>query len=269
MIPEGAVLLENSRAKDFIGCYISFNKVMHKGSGSAYVICSKIQKAEQPVPAEDNVPKEKLSEEEIQAPEAKPILDLKKESDPKPEIVLPHIESGPEPDAERLQQQISSLKDNLSKAELDNERLKKQIKALKAELDKQKESDKLILGGEEFFPGEKKDIVLAAIVEALKGLESKTRRSDVLKGVLESNDYEKLLEKKRDAVEKILKGYDGLSGTMEKKLADLGLMITDVGRHYKIRYYNDSRYWLTMAKTPSDSQHGDKTLVAKIKKKML
>lgn len=265
VIPDGAVLLENSRAKEFVDCFIAFDKIMHKGTGSAYVICSKIHKVDppqgeetQPAPKEDPAPEPSLKLKPEFTPE------LKFEPEPVKKSHQPQ-----QPDVEKLLQQISSLKDSLSKAELGNERLKKQIKVLKDKLDNQKESDKLLLGGEELFPGEKKDMVLAAIAEVLKGLGERTRRSDVLKGILETNEYNKLLEYKRDAVEKILKGYDGLSGTMEKELADLGLIISDVGAHYKIRYYGDPRYFVTMAKTPSDSQHGYKTLISKIKKKML
>ena len=268
-LPDGTLLLELSRAQDVIGCYITFDKFMHKGSNSAYVICSKFQKVDSPG-QEEKLPEmqeEIVSEsqsipvdEKIKEPEAKTIIDSAIQlSAPEP----------PQPDVEKLQQQIESLKGNLTNADSANEKLKKRIKNLEKEIKNLKGADKLFLGGEELFQGEKKDMVLAAITEVLKGLEGGTRRSDVLKGILDANEYEKLLEKKREAVEKIFKGYAGLSGTMEKKLADLGLMISDVGRHYKIRYYNDSRYWLTMAKTPSDSVHGDKTLIAKIKKKML
>ena len=255
LIPDGKVLLEVSRAEDFYDCYITFDKIMPKGSGSAQIICSKFYRTDSPQPEEKKPePKKKLSPEpqpkHLPAPELKP-------------------EPAPEPDVEKLQQQIVSLRGNLAKADFVNEKLKKQIEELESEIKDLKKADKLILGGEELFQGEKKDMVLAAITEVLKGLEDGTRRSDVLKGILNSNEYEKLLEKKKEAVEKIFKGYAGISGTMEKKLADLGLMISDVGRHYKIRYYNDSRYWITMAKTPSDSAKGDKNLISKIKKKML
>ena len=265
IIPVGKVLLEVSRAKDVIGSYITFDKCMHKGSGSAQIICSKFKKVDPPQSEEKQL---ELKEEPAPEPQPKPVTISKFKPvsmpEPKPE---PLVE--PEPDVEKLQQQIVSLKGSLENARAENDKLKGQLKKLESEFKNLNEADKLVLGGEEFFPGEKKDTVLAAIIDAIKGLEEKTRRSDVLKGILESNEYEQLLEKKREAVEKILKDYNGISGTMEKQLADLGLMLSDVGRHYKIRYYNNPRYWITMAKTPSDSVKGDKNLISKIKKKML
>lgn len=240
-IPDGKVLLEVSRAEDVFDCYITFDKIMPKGSGSAQIICSKFKKVEPP-----------------QQEEKKP------EPEPK---TAPKLAA--EPDVEKLHQQIESLRGNLTDKEIAIDKFKKKIEELEREIKDLKEADKLILGGEELFQGEKKDMVLAAITEVLKGLEDGTRRSDVLKGILDSNEYDKIIEKKREAVEKIFKGYAGLSRTMEKKLADLGLVISDVGRHYKIRYYDNPRYWITMAKTPSDSAKGDKNLISKIKKKML
>ena len=106
-----------------------------------------------------------------------------------------------------------------------------------------------------------------AVAEMLKGLADSTRRHDVLKGILDANEYERIIEKKRKAVEKIIRSYDGLSGTIRKDLEKLGLFITERGAHYKIRYYGDSRYHATMAKTPSKSS--DDKIITDIKKKML
>ena len=198
VIPDGAVLLENSRAKEFIGCLIAFDKIMHKGTGSAYVICSKIHLAEQPKPLEANVQEDKLPAEETQAPDVAPIPDLKKEPDLKPEIVLPQVGAAPEPDVEKLQQQIASLKNNLSKKEATIDKLKKKIETLERKQSELKEMDKLNLGVEnDLFPGEKIDYVLSVLSERLKNIENRTRQYDVLKGILESNEYERLLEKKK------------------------------------------------------------------------
>lgn len=253
-IPDGKVLLEVSRAEDFYDCYITFDKIMSKGSGSAQIICSKFYRTDSPQPEEKK-------------PEPK------KEPSPEPQskhLLAPKLkpEAEPEPDVEKLQQQIVSLRGNLTDKDIAIDKLKKKIATLEKKLFDQKEMDKLNLGGnEELFPGEKKDFVLMALAEELEGLEPRTRRYDVLKGILDSNEYEQLLEKKREAVEKILKNYDGLSGTMQKDLEKLGLFITEYGAHYKIRYYGDSRYHATMAKTPS--KNSDSKVINDIKKKML
>lgn len=265
-IPDGKVLLEVSRAEDFYDCYITFDKIMPKGFGSAQIICSKFYRTDSPQPEEKKPePKKKLSPEpqpkHLPAPELKP----EPAPEPKPE---PETAAEPEPDVEKLQQQVVSLRGNLTDKDITIDKLKKKIATLEKKLFDQKEMDKLNLGGnEELFSGEKKDFVLMALAEELEGLEPRTRRYDVLKGILDSNEYEQLLEKKREAVEKILKNYDGLSGTMQKDLEKLGLFITEYGAHYKIRYYGDSRYHATMAKTPS--KNSDSKVINDIKKKML
>lgn len=264
-IPDGTVLLENSRAKEFIGCLIAFDKIMHKGSGSAYVVCSKIHKVEQPKQMVCEVAEEKQPEP-AEKPVSNPVLEKKPE--PEPIISMPKVDLPIEPDVDKLQQQIVSLKNNLSKKEATIDKLKKKIETLERKQSELKEMDKLNLGGEtDFFLGEKMDFVLFILAEEFKKLKVGTRRYDVLKGILESNGYERILEKKRKAVKKILNCYDGLSGTMRKDLEKLGLFITETGSHYKIRYFGDSRYHITMSKTPG--KESDDKVINDIKNMMM
>ena len=189
-IPDGKVLLEVSRAEDFYDCYITFDKIMPKGFGSAQIICSKFYRTDSPQPEEKKPePKKKLSPEpqpkHLPAPELKP----EPAPEPKPE---PETAAEPEPDVEKLQQQVVSLRGNLTDKDITIDKLKKKIATLEKKLFDQKEMDKLNLGGnEELFSGEKKDFVLMALAEELEGLEPRTRRYDVLKGILDSNDKSK------------------------------------------------------------------------------
>lgn len=147
------------------------------------------------------------------------------------------------------------------------EKLRQQNGELRAELAGLKSTETLYLAGcEEFFQGETKDMVLAAVDEYIRKCEDGSRRKEVLEHFIINNDYQRILEKRREAVKNLLKGYDGLSEGLKNKLEALGFRCTDVGKHYKIRYYGDSRYWVTMAKTPGDSQRGDKNLIAKLVK---
>ena len=49
-----------------------------------------------------------------------------------------------------------------------------------------------------------------------------------------------------------------MTGPVRSTLKDLGFEITEDGKHYKLVYYGDSRYWTTLDKTPSDKAHGGK-----------
>ena len=42
-----------------------------------------------------------------------------------------------------------------------------------------------------------------------------------------------------------------------KVVLDLGISISEDGKHYKLTYRNDPRYMVTFAKTPSDNRAGN------------
>ena len=69
--------------------------------------------------------------------------------------------------------------------------------------------------------------------------------------------YQHLCEERKAKIKKILRGYDRFTAPIRQELADLGFEITEEGKHYKLTYYGDPRYWTTVAKTPSDNRAGD------------
>ena len=110
---------------------------------------------------------------------------------------------------------------------------------------------------EEFYPDEIKDMILTVLDEALVNTEATTRRADILEDVLENNLYQHLSEKRKQRVKAIFKGYKNLSSAMRQELLDLGMTISDDGKHYKITYKDDPRYMVTIGKTPSDNRAGN------------
>ena len=115
----------------------------------------------------------------------------------------------------------------------------------------------LFMGDEyEFYPGEIKDILLTMLSEALKNTPPKSRRSDITRDIIQNNDYQKLSISKAEEVKLLLKNYDGMSGKTRQALKNLGFIITEEGKHYKVTYYGDERYQITISKTPSDVRTG-------------
>ena len=55
--------------------------------------------------------------------------------------------------------------------------------------------------------------------------------------------------------ENIIKRIGG-SQEMKKHLEDMGFVITEDGKHYKLTYYGDDRYQIIFSKTPSDFRTG-------------
>ncbi|MCQ2603787.1 MAG: hypothetical protein MJ215_01915 [Spirochaetia bacterium] len=166
--------------------------------------------------------------------------------------------------------EVQKLKQQILDLTRANESLNYENYGLRNKLNASDSVPMLFFGSEEeFFQGEIRDIVLSGLDDRLKATPEGSRRYHVLKDILSANRYEHILDERQKMVRKCLNAYDGLSGTMRQDLKDLGMEITDEGRHYKIRYFGDPRYWVTMAKTPSDSQRGDMNLIAKIIKTML
>ena len=72
-----------------------------------------------------------------------------------------------------------------------------------------------------------------------------------------NNEYQHLSEKRKQRVKAMFKGYKNLSGAMRQELLELGMTITDDGKHYKLTYKDDPRYMVTIGKTPSDNRAGN------------
>ncbi|MCR5676882.1 MAG: hypothetical protein K6G13_02490 [Agathobacter sp.] len=138
-----------------------------------------------------------------------------------------------------------------------NETLQFENQGLKAKLDSRDTIPVLFMGDEfEFYPGEVKDIILAILSEAAKGIKPKSRRADIVRDIIKNNDYQKLSEAKAEEAKRILKNYDGMTAKTRQALKELGFEITEEGKHYKVSYYGDGRYQTTYSKTPSDGRTG-------------
>ncbi len=165
-------------------------------------------------------------------------------------------------DHQKLQQQINEL----TRA---NASLQQENQGIRAKL-YDSENIPLIYYGdeEEFYQDEIKEILLDVLADALKNTDDKTRRSDVLKDVLNSNNFQKLSSRRRDEIKGLLKDYKTMPSTLRQKLQKFGFEITEEGKHYRLTYYGDNRYKTTLAKTGSDC-HGGRNSAAAIIKDML
>jgi len=156
-------------------------------------------------------------------------------------------------DLQHLQKQVEEL----TKA---NEILQYENQGMKAKLDSVNEIPILYMGDEfEFYPGEIKDLLLLVLSESVSGTQERTRRSDIIKDIIRSNDYQQTSVKRAEEVKKQLKSYDGMTGPLRQSLEDMGFVITEDGKHYKLTYYGDARYQVIFSKTPSDHRTGKNT----------
>ncbi len=171
---------------------------------------------------------------------------------------------------------IASVDEELAKLHKQVEQLTKANDALtcenaglRAKLASSEELPILFLGDEDdFFPGEIKEIILDTLIKEQKNTAARTRRHDVLTDIVANNGYEGVFATKIERVKVELKDYKNMSAPTRKFLEDLGFVVSDEGKHYRLTYYGDARYNTTVAKTGSDSREG-KNIAQTIIKNML
>lgn len=155
--------------------------------------------------------------------------------------------------------ELQELQQQVKWAEQEKDELREKIRIL-SEDSVSRETVALMRGTEqELYEGEIKDIVLQVLSDSLKTIPADTRREDVIKDIIDSNDFRHIGEKKAELLKNTLKSYNGMNKQLRKQLAELGLTIEDGQKHYKIIYHGDSRYMAVIGKTPSDFRAGRNT----------
>lgn len=135
--------------------------------------------------------------------------------------------------------------------------LQQENQGLKAKLSSIEQIPVLYTGKEdEFFPGEIKEIVLDAIEDACSRVHDGGRRSDILKDILKHNENPGLIHEKRESIKELLRKNERMSSRVRQTLIDAGFEILEDGKHYKLVYYGDDRYWATMSKSPGEHRDG-------------
>ena len=135
-----------------------------------------------------------------------------------------------------------------------NERLLAENLRLQAKLNAASAAPLLVRGHEtDFYPGEVKDLVLSTLSDALPALVPGSRRADVVRDILENNDFEALSARNADRLKNLLKSYAGMTAPLRKDLEYLGFVVTAEQNHYKFTYFGDNRYMTVFA---SDKRAG-------------
>lgn len=104
--------------------------------------------------------------------------------------------------------------------------LEQENQGLRNKLDGMEEVPVLHLGDEEeLYEGEIREIILDILYSSLKRQTAKSRRNDVIKDIIENNNFQKIAEGRREKIKKILKGYSNMPHTMRQELQDFGFFI--------------------------------------------
>lgn len=143
--------------------------------------------------------------------------------------------------------------------------LKKELDSVKAERDtyqnnfkSSEEGDPVIYYGEEsdIIPGEIRDYVLQCVSDSLKNVQKGTRKYDILSDILEKNKYEAVHQKNAEMIKAAFNGYRSMDGKIKAVLSDAGIKIASDARHYKLMLGDDTRYMVSVSKTPSEASSG-------------
>ena len=172
---------------------------------------------------------------------------------------------------ESVDDEIKQMRQQIKDLTRQNDALSFENQGLRAQLDGMSSVPILYLGSEEeFFPGEIKEFILQALEKELKGTKTHTRRADALGDVIRSNGGVTNLPKEKERkIKDIFTGYSGMTAPIRSYLKEIGFTITEEGKHYKLVYFGDGRYWTTIDKTPSDKAHGGMNAAKTIIRDML
>lgn len=172
---------------------------------------------------------------------------MRKEAKAEADAILNDFEA----DLQKKEKEIERLSSDLEKKE-------QELSWIKATMDATAKVPVLYAGDEDdFYPGEIKDFILSAVKKNLEATEKQTRRYDVLKDILEANEYRGEAERRAGEIKRLLGCYDGMSPKLKRSLENLGFVF-DKSDHQKIKYYGDDRYTLVYASTPSDKGRSGK-----------
>ena len=154
-------------------------------------------------------------------------------------------------------EQLEQMEEANNKLNNDIQRLTAELQGLRMKYSDRDDIPVLKQGDErDFYEGEIKEIVLEILDDYLKNCQDETRRSHVISDLLETNEYKRMPEKRREQLKNALKGYRSLNGSLKSLLETLGFEITSDGKHHKWTYYGDHRYVATVSKTCSDGRAG-------------
>lgn len=175
-------------------------------------------------------------------------------------------------DAAALEKELSILRQRYDSMEKEQKHLKTRYDALKDEYEKlqqyvadhaqpprvEYEGEQFIEpGGEkDFYTGERKEIVLSVLHDAVSSLKRGSRRRDVVESVLAANGNGEGQKEREKELKSILRGYVSMDASVRNRLQKFGFVINGAGKHYEMAYYGDKRYAYTFSKTASDARAG-------------
>ncbi|MCE5234418.1 MAG: hypothetical protein ABFC67_06955 [Mizugakiibacter sp.] len=108
----------------------------------------------------------------------------------------------------------------------------------------------------DLYQGEQLGLITDALKIAADSSEQHSRRRHVLETLIESNENPGDREEILDRLKEALRQYTSLTASVRAELEDIGFVIYEDGKHYKLLFQDDSRYPFILPKTGSDWRGG-------------
>lgn len=108
----------------------------------------------------------------------------------------------------------------------------------------------------DLYQGEQLGLIVDALKVAAGAAEPHSRRRDVLQGLVDENENPGDREDILDKLKETLRQYTSMTATIRSELEQLGFVIYEDGKHYKLLFQDDARYPFVLPKTGSDWRGG-------------
>lgn len=152
--------------------------------------------------------------------------------------------------------QLSALSEQLDSANREISRLQSLVQAYEARSGS-REGSLLDRGNEsDFYPDEANDVLLDAIAMGRQSVPQGSRRANIIDSILTANKKTGEGDKLAEQLKAILRDYKTMDAKRRSQLQDVGLVLTDEGKHIKAAFRNDPRYLFVISKTSSDHRAG-------------
>lgn len=157
---------------------------------------------------------------------------------------------------EHFDKEIAAKEEEIQRLEAELVRVrynKKDVKLAKRDANR---SIQIETTEEDLYQGEHLGLIIEALKKAAESSDAHSRRQQVLASLIENNenpgDREEILEQLKE----IFRQYTSLTASVRADLEEIGFVIYEDGKHYKLLYRDDARYPFILPKTGSDWRGG-------------
>lgn len=150
------------------------------------------------------------------------------------------------------------------KAQLENKAmlLESKVSHLEGRLDGKSSGVPVLVKSSEvdLYDGEIRGILIDILKPAFDSAKQFSRKSDILKDIIDSNEQSNIKTQMFDELKIELKDYRSLTPKLREIFASANIEVLTDGSHNKAKFISDERYSVTFAKTASDTHAGRNNL---------